>query len=469
MNHSTNPGKIQIEYEVVISCRPCYNTGQKKLHPHFVRKLWAQAPERTFTHMKNRLLPLLLISALLAASLPALGEAVPEAVTARSWRSEYGTVVTFSPNGAGVITDPDGKTYELTWTYQNGVLEYYYSVKVEMFGGQFDYKLSKTLLYSEENGIPSLSGEGDRKGTAVAYLLPVDVYDQVKAGFDAALSPYAATLGEEIDLGFVRFTVKEVRSLLEVTSKAGGTGMAAVAGKRYICLVGSIENTGANEINLENIAGRLTLDGDRVFTITAGRAETANGMMEKLGPSDKGTLYVHVQVPEKDASSFSSLSFVMALNEGLGSCPAFAGAADFAFEYVLSGEQAQAAGKLPEKEVTWFKESPALIRPDSFVDVRQSATSTSSSNGKTTRISYTFTPQTAAGALEMLNTYAEKLKEYGYTVQQSGGTLKITYQKKALATVTVEDGKLKFDVIPGNENLKRPEKQEQKKRFSFGK
>lgn len=412
---------------------------------------------------------MLLFCSLLAMLLPALAEPVPEAVIGNTWRNEYGTLFTFSQNGTGVMHNTDGTSYDLSYTYENGLLEYHYSVKVEMFGTKVDYKLNKTLQYAEEDGIPSLSNLGDRKGTAVASLLPVDLYDQIKAQYDAILAPYEADFGEEIDLGFMRFTITKIRSQLDVISKNGGTGAASVGGKRYICLVGSVENTGTDELDLSKIAGCLLLDGEREFTGVSGSVETADGMASILAPAGKGTLFVYIHVPELQASSFSSAAFVIAMNDTLKSSPAFAGAGDFSFKYQVSGKEAEEAAKLPEKEIAWFKESPALVRPDSFLDLRQSYTSTSSSNGKTTRISYTFTPKTAVSALEMLNTYADKLKEYGYTVQLSGGTLKISYQSKFLATVTVESDNLKFDITPGNEKMKQPEKPKEKKQFNFGK
>ncbi len=419
--------------------------------------------------MKNRSLTMLLLCALLAAVLPALAEPVPEAVISHTWRNEYGTLFTFSPNGTGVMNNSDGTSYELSYTYENGLLEYHYSVKVEMFGTKVDYKLDKTLQYAEEDGVPSLSELGDRKGTSVASLLPADLYDQIKVRYDTALSPYEAAFEEEIDLGFMRFTITQIKSQLDVISKNGGTGAASVGGKRYICLVGSVENTGTDELDLGKIAGCLILDGEREFTGVSGSVETADGMDSKLAPAGKGTLFVYIHVPELQASSFASATFVVALNDGLKSSPAFAGAGDFIFKYQVNGKEAEEAAKLPEKEINWFKESPALVRPDSFLDLKQSYTSTSSSNGKTTRISYTFTPKTAVSALEMLNTYGDKLKEYGYNVQLSGGTLRVSYQSKSLASVTVEDNNLKFDITPGNEKMKQPEKPKEKNRFTFGK
>ena len=371
-----------------------------------------------------------------------------DVLTGNVWKSVNGNVLMLNKDGTGSAIYSAG-TISITYTMTGDEIVYSYPISL----GSFTINMDQKLVYCEEGGISCLcdpdKGVSVRSGVWFPESQIQSLIDQYNTGYES----YEVKLGEEIDLGFLTMTVDQAQSLLEIKSEKGGISPVLQAGNRFLTLKGRIRNTGKSAMNLENLSGMLLLNGQKTEYRVYAFAELAEGMLQEIPVNAEGTLFIYAEVPEKEATSFTEAEFLITINDGLGTVSTFLNTADFLFSYRITDVTAEAARQLPQKEIKYFEESPSLIRPESLVDVTQTNWSTSKSNGKYKKIQYKFAPVGSGNANALMQEYGEKMKEAGYTVSTKKNQLQVSFKKKELVTVTVESGKLVFNVKPGNEKF----------------
>lgn len=378
----------------------------------------------------------LAVAMLLAVTAGAWAEDAQSILTAETWVMD-GSSLTLLADGTGKLTNAQDMTFDITWTAKGSDVTYTF----DFYG-----KHTVELTLGDQDGVPALAL---RDGSATWY--PQSRYAELAAASNADLSLYSAALGEEINLGFVkmRFTGAEVTGII------GGDSMwyPAKDGMRFFSLVGCVENTSGMELAINRLCAEMTFDGQ--YTYSADAAIVTNGMKQESLPALMDAEYrIYAEIPEKLVNSLGACTVRFALDNNFAGKPSFLGDGDFAFEVALDGDTCARAKDGPAREMTYFEESPALPVPTSYVDVYPSGSNVSSTNGKTTRISYRYTVRTNVDkAADTFKGYLEALKQDGYTVKESGGKYTVLTGSVELATVTISGSTLELDIRPGNEKL----------------
>ena len=131
------------------------------------------------------------------------------------------------------------------------------------------------------------------------------------------------------------------------------------------------------------------------------------------------------------------------------------GNGEFCFEIEMDAAALADAMSGPRREKVCFDECPILPTPESYLDVRQSSSSTSSRNGKVTSIKYGFSPLfDSDDILALYQQYTAKLQEEDFTLTETGVNAYTVYiGGTKLAEISIDMNTIRFNIIPGNEDL----------------
>lgn len=264
------------------------------------------------------------------------------------------------------------------------------------------------------------------------------------------------SLGEEITLDFAKIKFHTVGLGYSV----GGSGISRTAqdGMRLFCLTGNIENIGGSNLSVANVNAEMTFNETYTYKANA----TINDSMSypvSVAPLVSAEYVLYAEIPETLLDQLATCEVRLSLNEGFTSVPESADAGDYAFVMKLDEDTCKAALATAEEAHIFFQECPILPTPENYAPVYQSSSSSSSSNGKVSSIRYRFS--VSLGRNDDVNDiyadYAAKLQKLGFSItNDTGYSCDIYAGGTKLASLSIEGSGLRFEIIPGNENVAAP-------------
>ncbi len=267
------------------------------------------------------------------------------------------------------------------------------------------------------------------------------------------------SLGEEIELDFARITFNAV----ELGYSVGGHGFSSTAqdDMRMFCIVGQLENTGGNNLPVQNIKAEMKFNGEYAYTAEAS-ATDSNSLPASVAPLTKVEYVLYAEIPETLIELLSECELHFAINDKFASVPDSAENGDHDFVMNLDEETCKAAVIGAEEAHDFFEECPILPTPVNYAPVYEASHSSSTFNGKTSDITYRFSVSLGRSdnLEDIYKKYTEKLQTMGFAIgNDSGSSCDLSSNGTKLATVYVEGSSLKFEIIPGNENVEAPSEQ----------
>ncbi len=367
---------------------------------------------------------------------------VAAVLTAEPWKNAVGSTLNFKTDGTGTLVGPAGDVTNITYKVSGNKITYSFK-----YWG--DLSLDTVVVMGEEKEIPYLVVGSEGSLTSAAWY-PASKIGTVRQMAQEKLEAYGIPFGEEIDLGFLKLTLTHMQNTSRITG--GRSSYMASEGETFVVLFGVIENTGSRELNLGNIGCELSLDNGKTYS-AEGSSIYQEDLQEKLPPMGKGEFFARFAVPVDEAKVFKTGKVLLSMKDGLTSNVSFAGFGDFVFE--LQIDEAMAAASQAEilREKVYFKESPALPTPESYADCFSSSSNVSSSNGKVTKIRYSFQGYGSASLTDIYNAYKNGLKEDGYTISGGTKTFTVSMNGKKLAEVTLATSSIDFNIMTGNDRL----------------
>ena len=130
-------------------------------------------------------------------------------------------------------------------------------------------------------------------------------------------------LHESWEAGGVIVTVDRAETLGAITSIRNGEGISrnAPEGFKFLTLVGTVKNTGPEEIDADNLIGQVCINGTYTYSMDK---YVIQGLLFKtvLPPLTEGTLYLFAEVPLELADSIERCRVSLGFNDGMESRPA---------------------------------------------------------------------------------------------------------------------------------------------------
>lgn len=263
-------------------------------------------------------------------------------------------------------------------------------------------------------------------------------------------------LGEKITMDFAEFTFDSV----ELGYSVGGSGISTTAqdGMRLFSLTGSIENIGGSNLSVANVNAEMTFNGEYTYTARA-TINDSKSYPVSVAPLVSAEYVLYAEIPEALMDKLGTCEVRFSLNEDFASVPESADEGDYAFVMELDEPACQAALTAAEEAHIFFQECPILPTPENYAPVYQSTSSSSSVNGKVSSIRYGFSVQMMRNddVKDIYATYLAKVQELGFSVvNDTGSGCDIYAGGTKLASVSVEGSNLRFEIVPGNENVQAP-------------
>lgn len=464
-----------------------------------------------------RVLSLVLTAALLLPVFPAMAEKTGSDVKPGLWSCTDGSALTFSEDGTGRYVNKNGKEFSITWSLNGQTLSFtydFYGEKTESLvlsadgqtltspdGGRVFVPDSKTE--KEEGGLfgpwsctdgSSLSLSNDGTGRYVnkndkefdiswsldgqtlsftydffgirteTLTLSADgqsltspdsshIYVLDGKAAEKELPGYLLPLGEAIDLGFVSMTLKDVVVLREVRPATAGTVWPERTGKKYLCLVGEVTNTGPVTLKLDNLCAEVWTDKYHFSAKFLGLSD--NMTKTTVDPAVTMPLYIGAEVPDEVLMQTKTCDALLAVNEDAAMVAALE-RADFVFRFHLNAETLSKARAYAQgKKDVFFEESPALPQPSRYLDVKELWRKDEATTSKPNRVEYTFKPnQDEVTAEQILKEYRQGLEADGYGIRNEKNRF-VVYSGKIMLAEVEADGFnwVKVRVATGNERF----------------
>ena len=358
-----------------------------------------------------------------------------EDASSAAWSCGDGSSIAFSSDGTGRFVNKNGKEFDITWTEDGQTLTFTY----DFYG-----KKSQTLVRSAD-GQTLASPDGSlvyvRGGEAAGKELP----------------GYLLALGEEIDLGFVRINLKEVKVLSEVKPASVGIVWPERTGKKYLCLLGEVTNTGPVTLKLDNLSAEFRTDRYHFPAKFLGMYDDLS--KNTVDPAATAQLYMGAEVPDGVLEQLNACDVLLAVNEDAARVSELE-RADFVFRFHLNADalmkaRADRQEKQEKKEDVFFNESPALPQPGRYLDVKELWRRDEATTHKPNRVEYTFkSVADEVTAEQALNEYRRGLEQDGYGIRDEKDRFVVYSGKTMLAEVEADDFNwFKVRVATGNERF----------------
>ncbi len=383
----------------------------------------------------RKIVTILLIGFMVLGMALVHAESVSSMLEATSWECGEASI-TFTSGGSGTYVNNNDKTFEMTWTLDGDIVSFEYS---------FYGKRTETFTVVEKEGsFQLINDKTNETFVPTGSAVPME------------LSAYPVELNEEVDLGFIKFHLSSAELAKGYNAPKGGRFLDAKKDSTYYLVTGKIQNTSKETIDVGNMLCEMNLDG---YIYSAEILVLYNeSLSSTLDPFCEGTLILAGAIPNALLEKTHSCQVTLSTAENLSKKPSSTESADFSFLFSFQDDSVQ--DRDLNREKVWCKESPALLMPESFVDLSSAGASSSSVNGKLSRCSYTYRPEFDVDDIQTLTeTYYSALKEAGYSVSGSKTNFSVSYGGRKLAQVSIDTfDYLNLEIIPGNETYKtRPQ------------
>lgn len=264
------------------------------------------------------------------------------------------------------------------------------------------------------------------------------------------------SLGEEITLEFAKITFDS--SLISYS--VGGSGFSSMAqdGMRLFSLTGYIENIGGSNLSVANVNAEMIFNGEYTYTAYA-TINDSNSYPVSVAPLVNAEYVLYAEIPEALLDKLTNCEVRFSLNEGFASVPESAEAGDHAFVMELDEDTCRATLSAAEEAHIFFPECPILPTPENYAPVYQASSSSSSHNGKVSSIRYGFSVNMGRNdnMKDIYAVYVTKLQTQGFSITNDSGTSCDIYAGGTkLASMSMEGSNLRFEIVPGNENVAAP-------------
>ena len=374
---------------------------------------------------------------LLCTLLPAGAEETSVPVTGGTWFAANGSQLTFSADGTGTFINENEKRFDITWTIQNQQIVFEYNF----------YRIRTVTL--------SVSDDG----TKLVNISDATEFSRDAAANDAAAIGYELKKGEEIDLGFLKMTLTEIMLLDSVKPSNAGMLLDPKEGYKYLCLAGPVSNTASEELNFKNIKGTFSVG--RYQLKAEVRVLTGELTGYTMQPLTTGVVYFACELPAATANEFVEASLLLGMNDNLKSQVQNVENADFVFrlpinESLIKEAKVNAVTRFKALRALlrtreYFKESPALIKPTAFADVKE----TFFNDNHKDYVTYKFT--CTADDVSQEDTfiaYRKALQAEGYGIREKNETFEVYVGKRKLAKVATNTFNwIEVDLFKGNSNF----------------
>ncbi|MBE6969852.1 MAG: hypothetical protein E7442_07050 [Ruminococcaceae bacterium] len=262
------------------------------------------------------------------------------------------------------------------------------------------------------------------------------------------------TPGQKSELGFASFEFTD--AVVDYKIGTQRNFIPGSEGMTFFAVQGNIKNTGGAELPISNFKAELVFNGEFTYTASA-TVIYGEKLNYTLPPLTEGRYIIYAEVPEALLEQLKDCTLRLAVNEDFASMPENSGKGDYCFELYLDESICAAAAQGPVRELQYFAECPILPTPMSYVDLFQSGSSTSSSNGKVTSIKYNYSAGMGSRVdmKEAYTTYINALQEAGFTVQVGEGN-EIYSGAVKVATMFLSGDRIEIRIVPGNEGLTAP-------------
>lgn len=262
-----------------------------------------------------------------------------------------------------------------------------------------------------------------------------------------------AQIGQKINLGSAAVTFSAAKLTYTIGEKISVT---AQDGMRFFGLVGTIENTGGKELPVDAVRAEMVFNGEYTYSARATVGGSRNTTKISVAPLATAEYWIYAEIPETLLDQLSTCEVRFSLNEDFASLPEKVEDGDYTIQLFLDEDVCKASLEALDVASAFFAECPILPTPENYSPVWQTSSSSSSFNGKVSSIKYSFSvsPGRSDNINEIYNTYLAKLQNVGFVIQSNSNTNCDIYSDGTkLASVSVESGRIAFDLVPGNENL----------------
>lgn len=258
------------------------------------------------------------------------------------------------------------------------------------------------------------------------------------------------SLNEKTELDFVSLEF----SSAALTYSVGGDGFSSTAGDGMVLfsLVGVVENTGNIPLPIETINAEMVFNGQYSYQ-AHGRMLNSKQIPASLAPLTENEYWIYAEIPTNLIDQLADCVVRFSFNKDFASFPPTISNGDYTYEVKLDDNIcASAMNKEPE---AFFKECPILPMPECYEPVFQTSYGSSSFNGVTSSISYSYSrmPGRSDNMSEVFADYTKHIQNIGFTVETSGAASAIYAGTTKLAEVSISDASIKFDIMSGNESI----------------
>lgn len=260
-------------------------------------------------------------------------------------------------------------------------------------------------------------------------------------------------LGQEIDVDSATITF----STAKLTYTIGDTiSVTAQDGMRFFGLMGSLKNTGGTELPVDAICAEMIFNNEFTYTAKAIIGGNRNSIFNTVAPLANAEYWVYAEVPDALLDQLSTCEVRISLNKDFASLPAAVDDGDYIIRLRLDEEVCQSTLDAMDTATEFFAECPILPKPTNYSPVWETSSSSSSFNGKVSSVKYGYSVSFGRNddIKDVYNTYVSKLQNIGFTIQGgSNNSCDIYSDGTKLASVSVGNDQIAFEILPGNENL----------------
>lgn len=383
---------------------------------------------------------------LLFAAVTAFADAVNPLsmiITSDTWQTTEGTIFSFHNGGTGESVDSEGNVgATFNWAVDGGKVVY-------SFTEYPAYKFELVMMPTEDNHYYLCNLSSGICFYSSSYV------EEMKSNTEDSVSTNMSqlTFGDKINFDFVKigFSHASIQKMISTQEKT--ISIEAPSGSSFLTLVGTIENTGRIGYPI-SLTGKFIVNDYYEYSMHI-EAMTSDRSLNQLEPLSEATLYLYAIIPKSLKNEIHTVKVQFSFNDNFATPPILFNAGKYCYELTFDDSAFADPKNGSILELKYYDECPALPIPSSYMDIHESGSGSSSVNGKTKSIYYTYDDSMCEeNILAMAETYLKALDAAGLDVTEDGEGKYIVKQGGVLlANITVSSVNFKVEIKPGNENI----------------